>query len=175
MTIEELDIKLAALSEFSDYLAWTVQEHSGIDAETRNQLSVLIDVLETYAAELCRQAEAKPATQVYFRWLTLMSLQALCIKHYVFETFPALADYRRCTDPRDVQQETVKHLLDAIDAFCAAKAEISGYLELPHLPGLGHQLTLATMGQQPSAKEQFTWDAEDETVIWKELISAVAQ
>jgi hypothetical protein len=175
MNNAELDTKLAVLTEFNEYITWTVRENEAIDVETRSQLSSLVDVLETYASELCRQIEAKPATQVYFRWLTLMSMHALCVKEYLFERFPVLALYRRCKEPANVQEETVKHLLDAIDVFCAAKAEMSGYLALPEYPGLSDQLTFATIGQQPTVKDQFAWEAEDETVIWNELMSAVAQ
>lgn len=171
----QLETKLAVLEEFSEYLDWTVRENRAIDPDTRDHLSNLLGVLETYASELCRQIEAKPATTVYFRWVTVVSLQALSIKCYLFDRFPGLAIYRPCDEPKNVQQETVRHLLDAIEVLNAAKAEMAGYLDSPHFPGLCDQLLLATMGEQASIKDRFTWEAENESIIWQELMSTIAQ
>jgi hypothetical protein len=174
-THERLEARLQDLLAFIESIELALPTATDIDDELRSILKELTSVLDVYSWELTRQLEGRLATSIYFRFLILKSLDAYPIKSALFEKFPVLAKYNPANAPRDFPQQVVKHLLDAIETFTQAKADLSSYLPVPHFPGLSEQVALAETGTEPTEEMLEAWEKELASILRVEIQEAEIQ
>jgi hypothetical protein len=121
--------KINAVVSFGDYLA-----HLYADAADLEGIDLLLDVLETYEADLRRVAANRSGDAEHFAMVTITSALAVSLLHDLFtDHADLLTDWYPRRYVENTAQLIANLLSEIIQDFGSSIQEMAGYLPLPDL------------------------------------------
>jgi hypothetical protein len=120
--VNALETQLYATRGFN---SWLSQQPSS------DENASLLNVLNTYQAELERQITSTTATPEWFGVLELATIEGSLLRDELREDHPALNGYCATDEPQDIEQMKVRLLTDTVNLFETTCKQLGTYLEKP--------------------------------------------